>query len=72
MCCLVLIYLEENELTLDITPYELDKEVKYKVFEILNNSHESLGKSSSTILMQNGIYDISRTDWSGKVKVEIK
>ena len=63
---------EENELTLDITPYELDKEVKYKVLEISNNSHESLGKSSSTITMKNGIYDISGTDWSGKVQVEIK
>ena len=62
----------ETELLLSVTPYEIDREVKYGIFEILGNTHESLGQGSITIPMQSGVYNISGTDWSGKVKVEIK
>jgi hypothetical protein len=63
---------EEDTLNLDITPYELDRDKKYKLIEISNNSHETLGKGTLSVPMQNGIYEINGADWSGKVKVEVE
>jgi len=63
---------EENELTLDITSYELDSNLKYKLIEVSTKLHDTLGKGTLLVPMQNGTYDISGEDWNGKVKVEIK
>jgi len=62
---------KEDALTLEITPYELDIDKKYKLLEFSNKSHESLGKGRLSVPMKNGIYEISAEDWSGKVKVEV-
>jgi len=63
---------EENELTLDITSYELDFNLKYKLTEVSTRAYETLGKGTLLVPVQNGTYDISGKDWNGKVKVEIK
>jgi len=62
----------EDTLNLEITPYELDIDKKYKLIEVSNKPHETLGKGTLVIPMKNGIYDISGADWSGKVKVEVE
>jgi len=61
----------EDKLTLEITPYELDLNVKYGVKELSDNKKESLGKGTSPVPMKNGTYEISGADWRGKVKVEV-
>jgi len=63
---------DENELTLEVTPYELDNNIKYKLVEFSDNKHETLGKGTLSVPMINGTYDISGSDWSGKVKVEVE
>jgi len=62
----------EDTLNLEITPYELDIDKRYKLIEVSNKPHETLGKGTLVIPVKNGIYDISGADWSGKVKVEVE
>ncbi|MCF6244484.1 MAG: hypothetical protein L3J43_05555 [Sulfurovum sp.] len=63
---------DENELILEITPYELDFDKRYKLVEISNKSHESLGTGRLDVPVKNGIYEINGADWSGRVKVEVE
>jgi len=56
----------ENKLTLEVTPYELDYNINS------DDKHETLGKATLEVPMINGIYEISGSDWSGKVKVEVE
>ncbi len=63
---------EEKELTLTITPYELDKEPDYGVREITGHGdNESLGTATIMIPAREGTYPLQGKDWSGRVKVEI-
>jgi len=63
---------EEKELTLKLTPYELDMEPDYGVREFTGHGdNESLGEETIMIPMKEGIYPLQSREWSGRVKVEL-
>ncbi len=63
---------DEKELSLNVTPYELDKEPDYGVKEITGHGdNESLGTATIMIEVKEGIYPLQGEDWSGRVKVEV-
>ncbi len=63
---------DEKELSLNITPYELDREPDYGVREITGHGdNESLGTATIMIEVKDGIYPLQGEDWSGQVKVEV-
>ena len=62
----------EDTLTLDITPFELDYEPDYGVKEFTGHGdNESLGKVQLQLPMKSGIYPLQNNEWSGRVKVEV-
>jgi len=61
----------EDTLTLSLTPYEIDLESDYGVYEPSKHNKESLGKESVDLPLQNGIYEIGSHEWSARVKLEI-
>ena len=63
---------EESELTLELTPYELDMEPDYGVREFTGHGdNESIGTISIMIPAAEGIYPLQSEDWSGSVKVDV-
>ena len=63
---------DENELSVKITGYELDKILIYGVREISTQSSKaSLGTIELNIPLKNATIEVFGQDWSGVVKVEI-
>ena len=63
---------EEQNLQLTLTPYELDREPDYGLYEITGHGeHESLGTMSIMIPLKEGIYPLQSEQWSAEVSVEI-
>jgi hypothetical protein len=63
---------DENELSIKITPYELDKVLIYDVREpSIKSSKSSLGTVELNIPLENATIEVLGEDWSGKVKVEV-
>jgi len=63
---------DEKSLKLKITPYELDNEPFYGVYEFTGHgSHESLGSVEFEVPLESGTYPIQTDEWSGSVSVEV-
>jgi len=63
---------DEEELSLIIEGYELDKFAIYGVREpSFESSKSSLGKIEIDIPLKEGIYEVIGKDWSGEINVEI-
>ncbi len=66
------ILLSEESLIVKITPYELDYEPEYNLFEITGHRRfESLGEGSLTFPLKNGIYNIRGEDWDAELELTI-
>ena len=62
----------EDELKLVITPYEIDVDKLYGVNQPAGHKDkETLESATVTVPLENGIYDIRSSEWSGRVKVEV-
>ncbi len=61
----------EDVLKLNINAYEIDKYIKYNMYELTGKKTEDLGADTIDLPIKNGTYQISAKDWSGEVKVEV-
>ncbi len=61
---------DEKTLTLTLSAYEIDNSAMYHVHDGLTKKSR-LGNTSLDVNLQNGTYEISATDWSGIIKVEL-
>jgi len=61
----------ETTLLVKIKGYELDRSSKYSIAEVSIGTRESMGESTDSILIENGIYEVSAEDWIGRIKVEV-
>ena len=64
---------DEDSLEIEITPYELDYEPFYNLYEITGHKdHQKLDTFKTTIPLKNGIYDISLGEWSGELEIKVE
>ncbi len=62
----------ESKVQVELEAFEIDRNLKYNIKEVLAiRAKESLGGSTVSINLVNGIYPIVADDWSGHIKVEV-
>ena len=60
-----------SNLLVKIKGYELDRSSKYSIAEVSTGTKESMGESVENIRLENGTYEVSAEDWTGRIKVEV-
>jgi len=61
----------ETKLQIELEGYEIDRSTKYNIDELSVKSKESLGITTVSIDLVNGVYPIVSDDWSGHIQVEV-
>jgi len=61
----------ETKVQIEIEGYEIDRSTKYDIDELAVKSKESLGRTTISIDLVDGVYPIISDDWSGHIQVEV-
>ncbi len=62
---------DESKLLMSLNIYEIDNSIKYNIKESSANDMEDIGGDSFDIPVEDGVYGVSGSGWSGEIKVEV-